>query len=77
MKMILYTSLLVLSVLWTGSLSGQTSLQGKVTDADSGEPIMLANVVLFQNGVFITGGESDFDGNYRIYPLIPVLMMLK
>jgi Ca-activated chloride channel family protein len=71
MKMMLYTSLLVLSVLWTGSLSGQTSLQGKVTDADSGEPIMLANVVLFQNGVFITGGESDFDGNYRIYPLDP------
>ncbi|MCB0641019.1 MAG: TonB-dependent receptor [Phaeodactylibacter sp.] len=49
----------------------QTSLRGKVTDKESGEPVIFANVVLKKNGVFITGGETDFDGNYSITSLDP------
>lgn len=49
----------------------QTSLRGKVTDAESGEPVIFANVVLKKNGVFITGGDTDFDGNYSITNLDP------
>ena len=40
----------------------QTSLQGKVTDVGSGEPIIFGNVALYQNGNLITGVETDFDG---------------
>ena len=49
----------------------QTSLQGKVTDADSGEPIILATVALYRSGVLVTGTETDFDGFYSINELDP------
>ncbi len=42
----------------------QTSLEGKLTDATTGEPLLFANVILFQNGVQETGTQSDVDGNY-------------
>ena len=49
----------------------QTSLRGKITDKESGEPVIFANVVLNKNGVFITGGETDFDGNFSITNIDP------
>ena len=52
-------------------LSAQTNLNGKVTDKDSGEPIIFANVVLYQNDVLITGAETDFDGNYYFRSIDP------
>ncbi len=50
------------------SLAGfaQTSLQGKVTDVETGEPILFGTVVVYQDGQLITGAETDFDGNYQI-----------
>lgn len=49
------------------SVTAQTAtLYGHVTDAENGEPILFGNVALFQNGVLVTGVETDFDGNYRI-----------
>ncbi|MDQ3017339.1 MAG: TonB-dependent receptor, partial [Bacteroidota bacterium] len=42
----------------------QTSLEGKLTDAASGDAIIFANVILFKNGVQLTGTQSDLDGNY-------------
>ena len=42
----------------------QSSLEGKVTDATSGDALLFANVVLFKNGNLITGVQSDLDGNY-------------
>jgi len=42
-----------------------TSLSGKVTDQATGEPVMFATVAISKNGVFISGAETDLDGNYN------------
>ena len=49
----------------------QTSLQGKLTDLDSGEPILFATVAIYKNGVLVTGTETDFDGNYNFNNIDP------
>lgn len=41
-------------------------LQGTVTDQKSNEPIIFGSVAIYQNGVLVTGGETDFDGVYTI-----------
>src|SRR5690606_35932189 len=50
---------------------GTGSLKGKITDAKSGEPLPFVNVVLERGGQQVTGGASDFDGNYFIRPIDP------
>lgn len=46
------------------------SIQGRVTDAESGEPLIGANVALYQAGTLLSqGGYTDIDGNYSISPL--------
>lgn len=57
--------------LLTISLSAQTSLMGKVTDADSGEPLISASILITKNGVYTGGTTTDFDGNYNISPIDP------
>ena len=47
------------------------SLQGKVLDNASNDVLMLANVVVYQNGVMVKGVATDYDGNYSIKPLTP------
>lgn len=42
----------------------QSSLEGKVQDNTTGEALIFANVVLFQNGNLVQGTQSDLDGNY-------------
>lgn len=56
--------LLTICMVYT-ALFSQTSLSGKVTE-ESGEPVILGNVILFKDGAMITGTETDFDGNYHI-----------
>jgi hypothetical protein len=66
--------LLALVLLTFGSAFSQASsgtLKGKVTDKDTGEPLPLANIVVFLNGNLITGGSTDFDGYYTIKPIDP------
>lgn len=65
--------LLLLAILVTFGYAAysQASLEGKLTDADSGEPIPLANVVLYRNGTLIQGQQSDFDGNYVFSSIDP------
>jgi len=46
------------------AISAQTSLQGKVTDGENGEPILFGTIALYKNDVLITGTETDFDGNF-------------
>jgi len=60
------TILLSLLFVFVGTITyGQTtSLSGKLTDADTGEAVMFANVAIYKNGVLITGVETDLDGNY-------------
>ncbi len=64
--LLLVGSFLVLGV----AAMAQTSLQGKVTD-ENGEPLLFANVVLKKNGNFVTGTETDLDGNYSIGNIDP------
>jgi outer membrane receptor protein involved in Fe transport len=59
--------LLTLSLLLVASLTfAQTSLTGKVSDKDTGEEMIAANIVVSKNGVFIRGETTDIDGNYKI-----------
>ncbi len=53
------------------SLQAQTSLQGKVTDADTGEPLIYANILILKNGNNIGGTTTDLDGNYSVNPIDP------
>lgn len=61
----------LLCLLSMGSLMAQTSLYGQVTDQESGEPILFGSVVLYQNGVLVTGTETDIDGNYNFNNIDP------
>jgi outer membrane receptor protein involved in Fe transport len=67
-RRLLFLSLLLL---FSHHLWGQTSLAGKVTDEESGEPISFGTVALYKNGVLITGTETDLDGNYSISNIDP------
>lgn len=53
------------------SAFSQTTIQGKITNKDTGEPVIFAAVKLLKNGVFISGSESDFDGNYSFSDINP------
>ena len=48
---------------------GQSAIAGKITDAETGEPILFGDIVVYQNGKLITGDQTDFDGNYIISPI--------
>ncbi|MEM7105995.1 MAG: von Willebrand factor type A domain-containing protein [Bacteroidota bacterium] len=45
-------------------LSFGTTIQGKVTDKNSGESLPFANVHLLKDGASVLGTTTDFDGNY-------------
>ncbi len=45
------------------------ALKGRVTDDPTGEPLIFAAVVLFQNGVLKYGIETDFDGAFSFMAL--------
>ena len=51
-----------LLVLFTGVLVAQT-VSGTITDADSGDPLIGASVLVTGTG---TGTVTDFDGNFSI-----------
>ncbi len=40
-------------------------LSGRVVD-ENNEPLIFATILLYQNDTLVTGGESDFNGYYRI-----------
>ncbi|MBK8701110.1 MAG: carboxypeptidase regulatory-like domain-containing protein [Saprospiraceae bacterium] len=60
-----------LLVLGAASLLSQTSLEGKVKDKESGEPVLFGTVALYKNGVLTTGVETDLDGNYFFSDIQP------
>lgn len=66
--------LFILLLLMTYSFAfTQTSLSGKITeeDEDYNEPVLFGNVVLFKEGILITGQETDFEGNYHFTAIDP------
>ncbi len=59
--------LLTLCFVFLGTfVFAQTSLNGKITDAETGEDLIGANVVLKQNDAYKAGASTDFDGNYSL-----------
>lgn len=67
-------STVVLSIVASAAALAQTgsgSLKGKVTDRSSKEPLPFVNVVVERNGTQVSGGATDFDGEYFIKPLDP------
>jgi outer membrane receptor protein involved in Fe transport len=62
----MYRILLILSMVFLGIVgaSAQTTIEGKLTDTNTGETIIFGAVKLYRGGVFISGAESDLDGNY-------------
>ncbi|MDR9397825.1 MAG: carboxypeptidase-like regulatory domain-containing protein [Salibacter sp.] len=57
--------------------TGQGSIQGKLLDEKTGEPIPFANIVLERNGVQQAGTSTDMDGKYNIKPVEPGTYTLK
>ena len=53
---------ILLSVFYVFGLSAQTTLRGKVTDANTGEPLIGATIVYGKG----KGTATDFDGNYSL-----------
>ncbi len=59
--------LLTFTFLLTGLVAfGQTRLEGTVTDAETGEPVIFATIALYRDGVLKTGTETDFEGYYSL-----------
>lgn len=58
------------ALLFTVSAFAQSgTLKGKVLDAATGEPVPFANVSIEENGNVVTGGMTDFDGQFTIKPI--------
>jgi len=49
----------------TYSVCQQTSLNGKITDKSSGDPLIGANIVITGSGIN-TGAATNFEGNYTV-----------
>lgn len=77
MKKLLFMVILLLDT--TGLIIAQNSgkIKGKITDAQTGEDIPFANVLLFQNTQQVKGVTSDFNGDYIISNLSAGLYDLK
>ena len=55
--------LFALLVLFTGALMAQTTVTGTITDADNGDPLIGASVLVTGTS---TGTVTDFDGNFTV-----------
>ncbi|MEM9835434.1 MAG: carboxypeptidase regulatory-like domain-containing protein [Bacteroidota bacterium] len=67
-KILLLFTLLFISV----AAFAQTALKGKVVDGDAGDdPLPFASVSIEKEGVFITGTNTDIDGNYSFSNIDP------
>jgi len=53
------------------SMGQSGTLQGKVIDGQTDEPIPFANIIVELGGKMVNGGTTDFDGNYKIKPIQP------
>ena len=69
MKSTIYTVLLALFSI--SVLHAQSSIEGKVTDANTGKPIHLCSVTLIKNDKRITETKTDIYGYYRFSNIDP------
>ncbi|WP_421869199.1 SusC/RagA family TonB-linked outer membrane protein [Marinoscillum sp.] len=59
----LFTKVFLIAMLATPAMAQQVTVSGTVTDADSGEPLIGANIV--EKGT-TNGTVTDYDGNYQV-----------
>lgn len=69
-KLLLITFSIFFCTISATAQVGQGAIKATITD-DAGEPLPFANVIVKQNGVQVTGGQSDFDGLVNIKPITP------
>ena len=48
------------------TIHSQTSITGKITDKETGEDLISANIIVSKSGVFVAGETTDIDGNYSL-----------
>ncbi len=53
-------------ILWGTLAVAQSAIAGKISDGDTGEEFIGANVVISKSGVFVIGASTDFEGNYKV-----------
>ncbi len=46
--------------------NAQGILSGTIADKETGEVLLFANVVLYQDDKVVTGTVSDLDGNFKL-----------
>jgi len=63
--------ILICSALSLNAQVGAGTLQGTIKDKKTAEAIPFASVVVESQGTRVAGGQSDFDGNYKISPIDP------
>ena len=62
----------------TGTALAQSgSIQGRIIDKETNEPLPFANVVAEMSGAQVGGAQTDFDGKFNIKPLSPGRYNLK
>ncbi len=61
--------LIILSFAIVGAFAQDGTLKGKVTEKDGGAPVPFANISILSGSSVVTGGMTDFDGNYTIKPV--------
>lgn len=61
-------SLLAINLL---AFSQTGTIQGRILDTETKEPIPFANVAIFSGGNLLTGATTDFDGKYAVRSLRP------
>lgn len=62
--------LIIALLFWTGLVSAQIKLEGRVLDSETDEPLIFATVAVYANGVLKTGTETDLEGNFSITNLV-------
>jgi len=63
--------IMLVSAVTAFAQTGSQSLQGVVTEQETGEPVMFANVALYKNGALVTGVQTDYDGKYSFNDIDP------
>lgn len=77
MKYLIYLSLL-LSAICVQSQSNYSSIKGTITDADNGDPLPFANVVLIDSlSNQTSAGSTDFDGKFHLKHIKPGIYSLE
>ncbi|MBK7407034.1 MAG: von Willebrand factor type A domain-containing protein [Saprospirales bacterium] len=59
------------ALLYMAPIWSQTSLEGIITEQETGEGLIGAQIILKQHKVFIAGAHTDFEGYYRLNNLDP------